>query len=180
MRKATGYSFSLDLLLRIAAEFEGILSDTPCAVFMVHPGSSSVAEAAEAFESQLDLSYFRSVSGAIDGAFERNILSRGDAAQMKSIFSTTTWRVFFQGALGLLARGHLDSAMHLRDSNGTIQAAALGGIHPCGGPRKQTWLLAAHVCEKYEGSAKGMGCTRPSKPIRGLFWSGKGPNAAIG
>ena len=49
LKKETGYSFSIDLILRAATRFEAVLSDTPRAVFTVHSGSSSVAEASEAF-----------------------------------------------------------------------------------------------------------------------------------
>jgi len=111
LKKETGYSFSIDLILRSATRFEAVLSDTPCAVFTVHSGSSSVAEASEAFESLLNLAFFDSINQAIDSALRDNIVTDWDAAEMKTVLRTVTERNFFRGAFGLIARGHLSVAV---------------------------------------------------------------------
>lgn len=105
LRKETSYGFSIDLILRSATRFAAVLSDTPCAVFTVHSGSSSVAEASELFESLLNLALFNSVNEAIDSALKENLLSDHDAAGMRSLFRVTTERLLFRGAFGMIARG---------------------------------------------------------------------------
>jgi len=107
----TGYSFSIDLILRLATRFEGVLSDTPTAVFTVHPGSSSVAGVSEAFESLLTLGFYDSVNQAIDSALTDRVITDRDAAQMKSVFRLTTERVLLRGAFGMIARGHRQVAI---------------------------------------------------------------------
>jgi glycosyltransferase involved in cell wall biosynthesis len=104
LKKETGYSFSIDLILRAATRFEAVLSDTPCAVFTVHPESSSVAGACEAFESLLTLEFFRSVNRAIDSALKDKLVSDRDAAGMRSLFRLTTERIIIRGAFGMIAR----------------------------------------------------------------------------
>jgi hypothetical protein len=111
LKKETGYSFSIDLILRFATRFEAVLSDTPCAVFTVHSGSSSVAEASEAFESLLNLAFFDSINQAIDNALRDNIITVHDAGEMKTVLRTVTEQNFFRGAFGLIARGDLSIAM---------------------------------------------------------------------
>jgi hypothetical protein len=107
LKKETGYSFSIDLILRSATRFEAVLSDAPCAVFTVHSGSSSVAEASKAFESLLNLVFFDSVNQAIDSALMDNIVSGRDAGKMKAALRTVAEHNFFRGAFGLIARGDL-------------------------------------------------------------------------
>jgi glycosyltransferase involved in cell wall biosynthesis len=135
LRKATGYSFSIDLILRLATRYEAILSDRPCAVLTVHPGSSSVAEAAEAFGSLLNLEFFRSINNAIDGSQGDNIVDEHDAEIMKAALRTVTEQTLFHGAFGFIARGQLAIALrasHIlathfkrRDMAIMINAAAL-------------------------------------------------------
>ena len=107
LKKETSYSFSIDLLLRSATRFEAVLSDAPVAVFTVHAGSSSVAEAKEAFESLLTLRFFESVNAAVDSALRDNIVTAKDALAMKALFRTTMERTLFRGALGMIARQEL-------------------------------------------------------------------------
>jgi len=111
LKRETGYSFSIDLILRSAACFEAVLSDTPCAVFTIHSGSSSVAEASEAFESQLDLAFFNSINQAIDDALADNIVSVSEAHEMKTLLRSVTEQNFFRGACGLIARRRLPAAV---------------------------------------------------------------------
>jgi glycosyltransferase involved in cell wall biosynthesis len=112
LKKETGYSFSIDLILRLATRFEAVLSDAPCAVFMVHPGSSSVVGACEAFQSLLSLAFFKSVNQAIDDALEVQLVSSKDAADMRSLFRVTTEWILFRGAFGMIARGQRSAALH--------------------------------------------------------------------
>jgi hypothetical protein len=112
LKKETGYSFSIDLMLRAAIRFEAVLSDLPCAVFTVHPGSSSVAEASEAFESMLTLALFESLNRAIDCSLKDHIIKDCDAAEMKTALRTCTERNCFRGAFSVTARGHLPIALH--------------------------------------------------------------------
>jgi glycosyltransferase involved in cell wall biosynthesis len=112
LKKETGYGFSIELILRSSTRFQAILSDTPCAVFTVHPGSSSVAEASEAFESLLNLAFFDSLTLAIDLALKDKIITNLDAAEMKEILRKVVERNLFQGAFGVLARrGNLRTAL---------------------------------------------------------------------
>jgi hypothetical protein len=111
LKKETGYSFSIDLILRLATRVEAVLSDAPCAVFTVHPGSSSVAGACEAFESLLTLGFFESVNEAIDSARKDKLVTDHDAAGMKSLFRATTEWVLFRGAFGMIARGQRPVAL---------------------------------------------------------------------
>jgi glycosyltransferase involved in cell wall biosynthesis len=105
LRRETSYGFSIDLILRSATRFEAVLSDSPCAVFTVHSGSSSVAEASALFESLLNLALFNSVNQAIDSALQDKLVSDYDAAEMRSIFRVTIERMLFRGAFGMIARG---------------------------------------------------------------------------
>jgi Glycosyl transferase family 2 len=114
-KKETGYSFSIDLLLRAAIRFGAILSDEPCAVFTVHEGSSSVAEAAQAFASLLDLEHFASINQAIDSAQHERIVADSDARKMKALFRTVSERKIFHGALSSLVHGQLSMARHASD-----------------------------------------------------------------
>jgi glycosyltransferase involved in cell wall biosynthesis len=107
----TGYSFSIDLILRSATRFEAVLSDSPCAVFTVHSGSSSVAEASEAFESLLNLMFFDSINQAIDRALADNIVTNRDAIEMKAVLRSVMEHRFFRDAFGLIARGDLAVAV---------------------------------------------------------------------
>jgi hypothetical protein len=135
LKKETGYSFSLDLILRSAARFAAVLSDTPCAVFTVHPNSSSVAEAPKAFESLLNLAFFDSIDRSIDSALEDKIVEEREADEMKALLRRVTEHNLFRGAFGLIARGHLTVAVqasevladHFRrqDMAAVIKAAAL-------------------------------------------------------
>lgn len=111
LKKVTGYSFSIDLILRSATRFEAVLSDLPCAVFMFHAGSSSVAEVSEAFESLLNLEYFRSINDAVESSLSLNCISESDAHGMKELFQGSTERCLFQGALAMITRGNLLSAV---------------------------------------------------------------------
>jgi len=135
LRKETGYSFSIDLMLRSAARFEAVLSDTPGAVFTVHSGSSSVAQASEAFESLLSLAFFDSINEAIDRAATDEIVTERDAHEMKTAFRTATEQKLFYGACALVARGQNTVAIHAaqvlaahfkrKDLAALINAAAL-------------------------------------------------------
>lgn len=112
LKKETGYSFSIELILRSATRFQAILSDTPYAVFTVHPGSSSVAEASKAFESLLNLAFFDSLISAIDRALEDKIITNIDVTEMKEMLRKVVERNLFHGALGVLARrGNLRIAL---------------------------------------------------------------------
>jgi glycosyltransferase involved in cell wall biosynthesis len=111
LKKETGYSFSGDLILRSATRFEAVLSDTPCAVFTVHSGSSSVAQASEAFESDLNLVAFDSVNQAIDSALRDKIVTERDADEMKTLFRTVMEQNFIRGAFGLIVRCDLPVAV---------------------------------------------------------------------
>jgi hypothetical protein len=106
LKQETGYSFPVDLILRSATRYQAVLSDTPCAVFTVHPGSISVAESAEAFESLL----FASVNRAIDSARNDKIITMQDAAEMKAAYRTLTERNLFHNSFGLIARNRLAAA----------------------------------------------------------------------
>jgi glycosyltransferase involved in cell wall biosynthesis len=111
LKKETGYSFSIDLILRSAARFEAVLSDAPCAVFIVHSGSSSVAEAPEAFESLLNLAYFGSINEAVEAALRERVITDRDAAGMKQLIRTLTEKSLFKGGLAMIARRRLASAV---------------------------------------------------------------------
>jgi len=112
LKKETGYSFSIELILRSATRFPAILSDTPYAVFTVHPGSSSVAEASEAFESLLNLAFYDSLILAIDRALKDEIITNIDAAEMTEMLRKVMERNLFHGAFGVLARrGNLGIAL---------------------------------------------------------------------
>jgi hypothetical protein len=111
LKKETGYSFSIELILRFATRCEAILSDAPYAVFTVHPGSSSVAEASEAFASTLNLAFFYSINGAIDSAANDNIVTQAEADEMKAVLRTTAEQNLFHGAFGLIARDQLSIAV---------------------------------------------------------------------
>jgi glycosyltransferase involved in cell wall biosynthesis len=134
LRKETGYSFSIDLILRSATRFEAVLSDTPGAVFTVHSGSSSVAEASEAFGSLLNLAFFDSINKAIDSALKDEIVTERDADEMKTVLREVMERIFFRGAFGVIARGDLPVAVQAskvlakvfkrRDLAAVINAAA--------------------------------------------------------
>ena len=135
LKKETGYSFSIDLILRLATRFEAVLSDTPSAVLTVHPGSSSIAEASEAFEALLNLEFFRSINQAINSALNDNIITARCADDMQAALRTVTERNFFHGAFGLISSGDLPVAVQAseilakvfkrRDLAAMINAAAL-------------------------------------------------------
>ena len=110
LKKEAGYSFDLELILRAAARFEAVLSDAPCAVFVMHPGSRTTAEASEAFESELNLAYFKSVNQAIEDALTQNAISERDAGGMKQLIRHSTEWHLFRGALNLIAWRNLSAA----------------------------------------------------------------------
>jgi len=115
LRKEIGYSFPVDLLLRLATRYRAVLSDAPCAVFTVHPDSISCAESAEALEALLDLALFDSVNQAIESASTEMIVTNEEAAGMKAMFRSLTERNLFRNAFSLIKRKRLAAA--LRSSN---------------------------------------------------------------
>jgi glycosyltransferase involved in cell wall biosynthesis len=112
LRRETSYAVDTDFILRSAVRFQAVLSDTPYAVFTLHPASSSIAQSPEAFESQLNLALFNSVNQAIDSAQDDKLLTLSDAAEMKATFRILTEHSFFRNAFGLIARGRLSVALH--------------------------------------------------------------------
>jgi hypothetical protein len=110
LKTQTGYSFSIDMILRLSTRFSAVLSDTPCAVLTFHSGSSSVAEASQAFESLLNLAFFDSINHAIESACRDDIVTEHEAQEMRSVLHRSAERNFFHGAFGLVARGDLPIA----------------------------------------------------------------------
>jgi glycosyltransferase involved in cell wall biosynthesis len=136
LKKETGYSFDLDLILRAAARFEAVLSDDPYGVFVMHPGSRTSAEASEAFESELNLAYFASVNEAITTAAKENAVTERDADGMKQLIHNLTEQHLFRGAFASIAQRNARGAHgaseilseHFeRNDLAAIIAAATGG-----------------------------------------------------
>lgn len=111
LRRETSYASDTDFILRSAAQYEAVLSDIPCAVFTLHPASTSVAKSPEAFESQLNLALFDSVNRAIDSAQEKKTVTALAAAEMKTALRRATEQSLFRNAFSLIARGQLSLAV---------------------------------------------------------------------
>ena len=115
LNRETSYAADTDLILRAATRFPLVLSDTPCAVFTLHPASISVGQFSDAFESQLNLALFESVNEAIDSAQRDQILNLSDAAEMKALYRTVTAQHFFRNSFSLVARDRLSVAARTSD-----------------------------------------------------------------
>jgi hypothetical protein len=115
LKQEASYGADTDFILRSAARYPAVLSNSPCAVFTLHPGSTSVSNFPETFESELNLALFDSVNDAIDGALKDNIITANDAAEMKASLRTATERNLIRGAFGVIARGRLSVATRASD-----------------------------------------------------------------
>jgi glycosyltransferase involved in cell wall biosynthesis len=158
LKKETGYSFDLDLILRAAARFEAVLSDAPYGVFVMHLGSRTTAEASEAFESELNLAYFASVNQAITSAVKDNAVTQREADGMKQLIHSLTEQHLFHGAFASIARQNPRGAHRAseilsehfeRNDLAAVIAAATSDSHfaavirrvlRCGNGMRKAWL----------------------------------------
>jgi len=115
LKKEIAYSFPVDFVLRSTTRYQAVLTDTPCAVFTVHPASISIAESPQIFESLLNLALFDSVNQAIDSAQNDNIITMRDAAEMKAAYRTLTEHNFFRNSFGIIAQGQLTIASRISE-----------------------------------------------------------------
>jgi hypothetical protein len=110
LKRETGHGADTDFILRAAAQYPAILSNTPCAIFTMHPESISVARFPDTFESSLNLDLLTSVNEAIDKALGRHIVTEQDANAMKARLRRVTEQNLIRGAFGVIARGRLPLA----------------------------------------------------------------------
>jgi len=115
LKRETSYGADTDFILRSAVRYPAVLSNSPCAVFTLHPGSTSVSNFPETFESALNLVLFDSVNDAIEGALKDNIVTKHVADEMKTSLRTVTERNLVRGAFGVIARGRLSVADRASD-----------------------------------------------------------------
>jgi glycosyltransferase involved in cell wall biosynthesis len=115
LRANIHYSFPVDLSLRLATRFAGILSDSPVAVFTVHSGSISTAEYADIYHALLDLALFNSINEAIKLAEEDKVITPAEAAAMTDLYRTLTQRNLMMNALGFVARGEMALVVKMAD-----------------------------------------------------------------
>ena len=115
LKRETSYGADTDFILRSAARYPAALSNTPCAVFTLHPGSISVSSFPDTFESSLNLALFDSVNEAIDGSLKDGLIAEHDAHEMKASLRTVTERNLVRGAFGVIVRGRLSVAARASD-----------------------------------------------------------------
>jgi glycosyltransferase involved in cell wall biosynthesis len=161
LNRETGYGADTDFILRSAARYPAVLSNTPCAVFTLHPGSMSVSRFPETFESSLSLALFDSVNLAIDGALKHGIVNEYGANEMKASLRQVTERGLVRGAFGVLARGRL-----------SVAARASGVLAEAFKRQNIAAVINAAARDNSEGSILRL-VDRSIRATRSLYFAGK-------